>query len=412
MLQRWVGAVAAERPFLWTDEGTLTYGDLDVVAPAGLSQQVAVEPEPSLDSVVELMTGPAAARQMVVLDPRLPEAEKERRLRAASAARERDALTVLFTSGTTGPAKAVRLTASNWMAAARASALHLGHRADDVWLATLPLHHVGGLSILYRTAWVGAGVRLLPRFDVATVAEELRGKVTIASLVPTMLGRVLDHDRGTFTGVRAVLVGGGPIPAGLLEEAHGRGLPALPTYGMTETCAQVATLRPGSAPRYAAHPLPDVEARIGSDRRIELRGPQVSPGYADEDDRAPGEWFATPDRGELDGDGALRILGRADRVIVTGGENVDPGRVEGVLLGHPEVKAAAVVGLEDAEWGTAVVAAYEGTVDPDQLGEWARQNLASHERPKRLRRVDRIPTVGPGKPDRTEVEKLLSRTER
>ena len=108
--------------------------------------------------------------------------------------------------------------------------------------------------------------------------------------------------------------------------------PTLPTYGMTETFGQVATLEPGSPPARRAHPLPGIQLRIGSDRLIAVRGRQVSPGYLGEPDRTD-PWFVTGDLGELDSDGALRVLGRADTVIVTGGENVDPARVEAVVSG-------------------------------------------------------------------------------
>lgn len=406
LVQRWVRAPDPSTPFVWLEGRCLTYGDVTGGGGAEADQTV-VEPGRGLEAIRDLMTLPGPARQLVLVDPRLPEAEKRRRRSSASAAVTREAATVLFTSGTTGSAKAVRLTERNWGAAVRASAEHLGHGPQDVWLAAMPLHHVGGLSILYRSAFVGASVRWVPDFDAARVAEELRGRVTIASLVPTMLRRLLDHDRAPYRGVRAVLVGGGPIPGGLLEEAHGRGLPVLPTYGMTETCAQVATLRPGSPPRYAAHLLPGVEMRIGPGERIEIRGAQVSPGYADEDDRPPRAWFRTADRGRLEDDGAVVVLGRADQVIVTGGENVDPSRVESVLVGHPEVDAAAVVGIEDPEWGRAVAAVYAGAADPETLREWSAARLAPHERPKRLRRVDHIPMVGPGKPDRARIDEIL-----
>lgn len=408
LVQRWVRAREASTPFVYHDDRCLTYGDVTGGGGAETGQ-TAVEPGRSLEAIHHLMTIPGAARQLVLLDPRLPESEKRRRRSAASVAATREALTVLFTSGTTGPAKAVRLTEANWRAAVRASAQHLGHHPGDLWLAAMPLHHVAGLAILYRSVFVGASVRWVPDFDPARVAAELRGRVSIASFVPTMLRRLLDHDRAPFHGVRAVLVGGGPIPAGLLEEAHGRGLPALPTYGMTETCAQVATLRPDSGVRYAAHPMPGVEIRTGRGERIEIRGAQVSPGYADEDDRPPGAWFPTPDRGILEGDGALVVLGRTDRVIVTGGENVDPTRVESVLLDHPDVDSATVVGIEDSEWGMAVAAVYVGEADPGALREWSAARLAPYERPKELRRVDTIPIVGPGKPDRSRIQQMFRR---
>jgi o-succinylbenzoate---CoA ligase len=388
--------------------GKLTYGKLAAAASRNRAAgQVLVAPGPHLESIVELMTVPDAGRQMIVLDPRLPAEEQSRRRAAARVARDREAAMVLFTSGTTGPAKAVRLTTGNWDAAVTASATHLRHGPDDVWLAAMPLHHVGGLSILYRTAYVGASVRWIPEFSAAAVVEALRSGVTMASLVPTMLRRVLDLDEGDYRGLRAVLVGGGSIPPGLLEEAHARGIPALPTYGMTETCAQVATLRPGSSPRHVAHLLPGIEARIGSDQRIELRGRQISPGYADEDDRAPDEWFRTPDRGGLDTDGALRILGRVDQVIVSGGENVEPRRVEEVILSHPGVRLAAVAGIPDPEWGEKVVAVYEGEVDPVPLQTWVHERLAPYEVPRMWRRVPAVPLNAAGKPDPERVRELF-----
>ena len=402
MLTEWIRSHPPSSTFLISREGELTYGDLLATPPPGGPGQHSVEPGGTVGSVVRLMTVPGHGRQMVLIDPTLPAEEKQRRAAVAKAAATQSAATILFTSGTTGPAKGVRLTESNWAAAARASAAHLAHTADDVWLAAMPLHHVGGLSILYRSAFVGASVRWLPRFDVAAVSEAMRGDVTIVSLVPTMLRRVLDHDDDDYRDLKAVLVGGGPIPPGLIEEAHARGMPALPTYGMTETCAQVATLRPGTGPRYAAHPLPGIEVRI-VDERIHLRGAQISPGYAGEPDRSPDEWFVTPDRGIVDDDGALRVIGRADRIVVTGGENVDPGRVEAVLVTHPGVREVALVGVADREWGERLVGVYVGDVEPISVRAWASERLAPYEVPRELRRVDEIPTAGGGKPDRDAV---------
>lgn len=407
MIARWVARHDQRSVFLRGPEVKVTYGRLAGSGFPSSGRQTVVTPGPDIASVLQMMSVPGEGRQLVLMDPGLSDDERQRRLTRAREARDRTAATIVFTSGTTGPARAVRLTEGNWEAAVTASARHLNHQAGDVWLAAMPLHHVGGLSILYRTAFVGAGVYWLPRFSVPDVVAALRGGVTLASFVPTMLRRVLDHDSQPFRGVRAVLVGGGPIPPGLLEEAHERGLPALPTYGMTETCAQVATLRPGSAPRYAVHPLPGVEIRIEEDGRVALRGKQVSPGYADEDDRPSGDWFITPDLGALEPDGALRILGRADEVIITGGEKVDPGRVEAVLLDHPLVTAAAVVGVVDEEWGQRVAALYVGEAEPEVLGPWARQRLARHEVPRLWRKLASLPTSPLGKPDRSLARQLL-----
>jgi O-succinylbenzoic acid--CoA ligase len=317
-------------------------------------------------------------------------------------------MTLLFTSGTTGTPKAVPLTAGNWEAAVSASAAHLGHTADDEWLTAMPLHHVGGLSVLFRSAYVGGRVRILPGFDSAEFADALTDGVTFASVVPTMLRRLLDIDDRSYRGLKAVLVGGGPIPPGLLEEARGRGIAALPTYGMTETCAQVATLKPGSDLAYRVDPLPSVEVQIEPDGRIALRGPQVFAGYLGEEQRAPDDWFITGDLGRLHDDGSLQVLGRADDVIVTGGENVDPSAAEAVLSGLEGVDGVMVVGVPSEEWGNEVVCLFTGNVSETDLDRWARDHLEPHQVPKRWLEVEAIPTTPLGKPDRSAGGSMAS----
>lgn len=313
-----------------------------------------------------------------------------------------DADLVVFTSGTTGRPKGVRFSVLNLTAAAAGSADHLGHGSDDDWLLAMPLHHVGGLSIVVRQAYTGGSITLLAGFEAEGFATAMKAGVTMVSVVPTMLRRLLDL--GPFDGLRAVLVGGGPVPAGLLEAAAERGLPVLPTYGMTETFGQVATLHPDVALEHKVHPLPGVEIRTEPDGRIAVKGPQVSPGYLGRPDR-PDPWFVTSDLGEIDGDGALRVLGRADTVIVTGGENVSPERIEAVVRSHPGVEEAVVVGVEDPEWGWALVCIYEGDDTPG-LREWASQRLPGFMVPKRWVRVGGIPRTSIGKPDREAAAAL------
>lgn len=309
---------------------------------------------------------------------------------------------VVFTSGTTGPPKGVRLSMLNLTAAASASADHLGHGPEDDWLLAMPLHHVGGLSIVVRQAYTGGSITMLPGFDAPAFAEAMRGHVTMVSVVPTMLSRLLVH--GPFRGLRAVLVGGGPVPEGLLDRARAAGLPVLPTYGMTETFGQVATLRPDAPLEHKVHALPGVEFRIGDDGKIAVKGPQVSPGYLGMSDR-PDPWFVTNDLGEVDDHGGLRVLGRADNVIITGGENVSPERVEAVLRTHPEVREAVVVGVPDLEWGEMVACVYEGSADG--LAEWAAERLPGVMVPKRWLSVAELPRTSIGKPDRGAARSLI-----
>jgi O-succinylbenzoic acid--CoA ligase len=249
----------------------------------------------------------------------------------------------------------------------------------------------------------------MPGFEPSTFAEELRRPgVTMASAVPTMIDRVLEHDPGPYQGLRGVLVGGGPIPESVLERAMAAGLPVLPTYGMTETCGQVATLEPGSPVSNRAQPLPGVEIRIEPDGRIAVRGPIVSPGYVGQPDREPGEWFVTGDLGEIDDDGALRVTGRADILIVSGGENIDPSIVEATLARVPGVDSAVVVGVPSEEWGMEAVCLYVGDAGPVRIESHLKGRLPGFMVPKRWLRVDELPMTAMGKPDRIEAARRFS----
>lgn len=376
----WLDRADASRSFLEVPGRAYTYGESAREVRARTVPRVrVVQPRFDAESVFDILAG-LSTGGVVVIGPGAEAGYPD----SAGAA------LVLFTSGTTGAPKGVRLTGDNLEAAANGSRLHLGHGVGDTWLLTVPLHHVAGLSILVRQAYAGGAVRMLPGFDPAACAAALRGEVTMASLVPTMLHRLLDHDPGPYDGLRAVLVGGGPIPSGLLERAAEAGLPVLPTYGMTETFGQAATLRPGSPLAHKAHPLPGVELRVDDEGRIAVRGPQVSPGYLGEADRAD-PWLVTNDLGQIDEEGAVRVLGRADSVIVTGGEKVDPFRVEAELAMNEGTGESMVVGVPDPEWGSVVTCLYTGDGSPAQLRSWLRARLPGHMVPKRWHRVGTIP---------------------
>lgn len=394
----WLVNGAQNDTFLITPEGSVTYRQVfDAMDVTVTGRTTVLSPEPDISSVLAIFA--AISDGPLILKPRHGWIDTEI---------PESVMTLLFTSGTTGSPKAVPLTSANWEAAVSASAAHLGHAAGDEWLIAMPLHHVGGLSVLFRTAYVGGRVRMLSGFDAAEFADALAGGVTFASVVPPMLRRILDLDDRPYRGLNAVLVGGGPISPGLLEEAWGRGIPALPTYGMTETCAQVATLRPGSPLAYRVHPLPGVEVRIERDGRIALRGPQVFAGYMGGEMRDPNDWFITGDLGRLDDDGSLQVLGRADAVIVTGAENVDPAAVEAALSRMDGVEAVMVVGIPSEEWGNEVVCLFSGNVSATDLDGWARDHLEPHQVPKRWLEVAAIPTTPLGKPDRSAGRDVAS----
>lgn len=347
---------------------------------------------------------------------------------------------IVFTSGSSGRPEPVHLTHGNHLASATASAFNLGIDRRDDWLCCLPLVHVGGLAIVLRSVLYGTALTLMDGFDPVRVAELLRsGRVTLASLVPTMLRRLLALEEplvpaaGAGPGLRAILLGGGPADPELIERAWRAGLPVLATYGMTETASQVATVPPerlpagagGSVPAAgsAGPPLLGVEIAIrhpddgaplpaGEVGEIWVRGPMVSPTAPTVALGGEPGWLRSGDLGRLDERGDLWVVGRRDQVIVTGGENVSPERVEAALGAHPAVAACAVLGVKDPEWGRAVAAAVvpqdpDRPPDPESLAGWCRERLAPYEVPKRWRLVSALPRTAAGKPRRAAVAGLF-----
>ncbi len=305
------------------------------------------------------------------------------------------ALAALFTSGTTGSPKLIELTHANFEANARATILSLATTSDDSWLGTLPLFHIGGLAMAFRWAAQRARLVLEPTFDAERASAWLEsGEVTQASLVPVTLERVLDANaqRGFSTHVRAVLIGGGPMTAALLERARSAGLPVLQTYGLTEACSQVTTERLDDADGTTAGvAIPGVDVRI-LDGEIQVCGPTVA--------GEPGRWLATGDLGSLDSKGRLTVLSRRVDLIITGGENVYPAEIEHVLSAHPAVREVVVVPRDDAKWGQAAVALVVWKRAPVPLLEWARARLASFKVPREVRTLESVPRTATGKVER------------
>ena len=342
--------------------------------------------------------------------------------------------TIIYTSGTSGRTKGAMLTLGNHWCSAVGSALTLGLRDDDRWLACMPLFHVGGLAILLRSVIYGIPVILHESFDAGAVSRAIdEDGVTIASLVPTMLARLLEERDGRPlpAHLRCLLVGGGPLPMSLLEQCVRRGWPVAPTYGLTEASSQVATLspedaprRPGSAGKVLFHTqvrieIDDAEAPPGVAGEILVRGPTVTPGYF----RRPHEsaealrhgWLHTGDIGFLDAEGYLYVLDRRDDLIVSGGENVYPAEVEEALRSHPHVQDAGVIGLPDEVWGQRVVAAVvpreTARTAEEALLAFCRERLAPYKVPKEFRFVTNLPRNAAGKLLRRELRQEWPRNQ-
>jgi o-succinylbenzoate---CoA ligase len=309
---------------------------------------------------------------------------------------------VIHTSGTTDAPRPITLTHGNWAAHAWASAAALGHPTEERWLCCLPLSHVGGLGILVRAAIHATTVLLHERFDAGVVATALHESVTGVSLVPTMLGRVLDAGLECPPLLRVALIGGGPMPPGMLRRALDAGIPVAQTYGLTEACSQVTAEEPREASGTAGRPLHGVELALDAGGEILVRGPTVAPGSVDDDG-----FLHTGDLGVLDRRGRLTVVGRRGETIVSGGENVAPAEVEAALESHPAVSEVAVFGRPDPEWGERVVAAVvlrEGsTAASDDLRAHAAARLARYKVPKEVELHPALPRTASGKVRRAEL---------
>ena len=337
-------------------------------------------------------TGPALLptteqRVLAVLRPDLP--------------LERDDIAVVVpTSGSTGEPKGALLTADNLLASARASADRLGGQGQ--WLLAIPSTHIGGLQVLVRSLLAGTepveltGSTTRESFEAATA--RLTGPRRYVSLVPTQLARLADSD--VLLAYDAVLLGGAAPPASLLARVRARGVRVVTTYGMSETSGGCV---------YDGQPLAGVTVEVTD--RIMLTGPVVGVGYRLRPDLAraafAGSTFTTADLGGLDADGRLVVLGRADDVIVTGGEKVAPSAVESALAAHPAVAEVAVIGVPDEEWGArvrAVVVLRPGaTLSVEEAREQVASALPRAAAPRELVVLDALPLLDSGKIDRMKL---------
>lgn len=315
-------------------------------------------------------------------------------------------LAILHTSGTTGQPKRVVLSRRAFIASAAASAANLGWQDDDRWLLCLPFAHVGGLSIVTRCLLARRTVVVARGAAPATLAlHAARDGVTLMSVVPTVLKRMLDAGIRLSPGVRAILVGGAAASPALLARAADAGWPVLTTYGLTEACSQVTTQRYGTTNRGeqgSGHPMAGVEIRIVDDV-IEVRGPTLATGYG-------GAWLRTGDAGRLDAEGRLHVFGRRTDLIVTGGENVYPAEVEAALERCPGVESACVFGIPDEEWGEVVAAMLaagrDGPPPVEALENHLARELAPFKRPRRIKWVGALVYSANGKLDRAATSKL------
>ena len=351
---------------------------------------------------------------------------------------------IIYTSGSSGAPKGVELTLSNFMWNAVSIGFRSGASPSDRWLLCMPLFHVGGYTIIFRSVLHGSGIVLHPKFEPKLVSRSLDGDgITLASFVPTMLSEVLEARGGKPLDpkVRTIFLGGGQPPAKLVTAIRERRLPVLLTYGMTETCSQVAVSNvwmSSEGPAYqpvlpseVAVMKPPTRGRVafageGEVGEVAVRGPALFRGYwrkpALSASRFREGWFFTGDLGVLQPSTSLRgrrtsgivILGRKEETIVSGGEKVFPAEVESALREHPAVKDAVVVGVDDAKWGQRVVAVVETKADSrvgqpsaSELTAFLGERVGRYKIPKQFHFWAALPRTPTGKTRRSAVRLIL-----
>lgn len=328
----------------------------------------------------------------------------------------RDAqVTAICTSGSSGMPKVAVHTLGNHLYAADRANANLPLVPGDIWLLSLPLYHVSGMSLLFRCALAGATLAL-PEPDVALEEALRRVGATHVSLVPTQLSRLLASDRGksALRDMKGVLIGGAASNDALMKQAWEAKVPLFRSYGMTETAAQLCATPSGASLEdlySSGWPFEPDTLRIAEDGVIEVRGATVFPGYFQcgggviRPETEDG-WFRTGDRGCFDVVGRLHVLGRMDSMFVSGGENIYPEEIENALEKLPEVGEAAVVDVPDPEYGAVPVAFIRWT-GADPLGDSALRALLLSELPRY--KIPRMfltwPKNMPGgiKPDRSRL---------
>jgi O-succinylbenzoic acid--CoA ligase len=338
----------------------------------------------------------------------------------------------ILTSGTSGRPKAALL--SHRALAASAAAWTEALPPARGWLLCLGLGHVAGLGVVWRALGGGLPLTIVAPDEPAAPLEALAGGTAAPShlsLVPTQLARLLDAagDAPSPADLRAVLVGGAPIPAELVRRALAAGWPIVPTYGLTEAGSGVTALRTPEAaeaaarPGSAGRPLPGVELRIAAAGRdglgeIEVRTPAAFSGYLGRPAETAAAftedgWLRTGDLGRLDEAGRLVVVDRRTDLLISGGENVYPAEVEAVLASHPAVAEAGVAGRPDPTWGAVPVAGLvlrPGAADPGdaRLRAWCAERLARHKVPAAFRRLEALPLTASGKLRRSVLRDLLT----
>jgi O-succinylbenzoic acid--CoA ligase len=327
---------------------------------------------------------------------------------------------VITTSGSSGYPKRVALSAAALVASATATERALG--GPGRWVLAMPAHYIAGVQVLVRSSIAGTTPEVLPEggfrvdaFVAAAARTTTQGARSYTALVPAQVSRLLDDEAGreALAAFDAVIVGGQAVPAALRERAETADVRLVRSYGSSETAGGCV---------YDGRPLDGVLVRVDHGE-IEIGGPTLALGYLGEPERTSAafreddghRWFRTGDTGSVDDQGVVDVFGRIDNVIVSGGINVSLDRVEALVRERPGFGEAVVVGAEDSRWGSVPVVVTDARA-PDgilpDLRSAAEESLGVAARPARIVRLERIPMLATGKPDRRAIARIVERSAR
>ncbi|MFB9859650.1 o-succinylbenzoate--CoA ligase [Salinicoccus siamensis] len=329
-------------------------------------------------------------------------------------------LSIMFTSGTTGRAKAVPQSYRNHFTSAKGCEQRFGYGHASIWMNVNPIYHISGFSILMRSVIAGCPMVLVGKFDEARIWQKVvEYGVTHTSMVPIMLKRLMAHPIPDHN-LEGVLLGGAGVTREVLKEALSKGLPVYNSFGMTETCSQIVSIGPGD-PKIlegtAGRALDNVEVAIdhANDGEILVKGGPVIGHYLNADIEITEKFFRTGDMGYLDEEGYLYILDRRKDLIISGGENIYPKEIEDAANAYEKVANSAVVKRQDDEWGEVPVLMIEAvpgeTIDERTLILHLKARLARYKLPKDIKVVENIIMTSTGKVSRGQNQQFYDQSE-
>ena len=325
-----------------------------------------------------------------------------------------EALSIMFTSGTTGRAKAVKQSYNNHYESALGCENRFNYGTDSVWMNVNPIYHISGFSILMRAAIRGCTVVLVEKFEPLDVWQKLKAhRVTHVSMVPVMLERLMKFDESHE--LEGILLGGAGVTMDILDRALNKGLPVYNSFGMTETCSQIVSIGPQD-PKIlkgtVGRALDNVSIRIDNENDGELlvKGPAITKGYLNAELQLEDGYFRTGDMGYIDDDGYLYILDRRSDLIISGGENIYPKELEDAAVNYKTVERAVVVKRKDPEWGEVPVLLVElqkgFILDENSIMASLEKQVARYKLPKEIHETEEVIMTSTGKVSRAKNQEV------